>query len=265
MNVVVCIKQVPDSESIIRIKEDGSGIITENLKYVMNPFDEFAVEEAVKIKEELGKGTVTIICIGPRRAEKTIRTGLAMGVDNAIHLDDPAFEEGDAFATAMVLSEVIRNMPFDIILTGRQAMDDDQAQVGSVLAELLGIPQVSLAVKIEILGDRKKARVRRQIEGGEEVIECLLPAVFTCQKDLNEPRYPSFTSIMKAKKKTIETKDLTSLGLNSRETGKAVSKTKIIKLSLPPERLSGKIIEGEGPAEKVSKLVKILRQEAKLI
>lgn len=265
MNIIVCMKQVPDTESIVKIKPDGSGIITEGLKYVMNPFDEFAVEESVRIKEKLGEGTVTLISIGPKRAIEAIKTGLAMGIDNAIHLDDPIFEVGDSFTAAKILADVIKTIPYDSIFCGKQAVDDDRAQVGPALAELLGIPHVSLIVRMEIVKEKKRVRVNRQIEGGEEVIECPLPALFTCQKGLNKPRYTSMPAIMKAKKKSIETKKLATLGLNANEIGEEGSRTKVIKYSLPPERVAGKIIKGEGPAETAFKLVKLLREEAKVI
>lgn len=141
MNSIVCLKQVPDTEAQIRIKPDGSGIITQDIKYVINPYDEFGVEEALKLKEKFGTGTVTIVSVGPQRAIESIRMALAMGADKAIHLDDPAFEDGDAFTTAKVLAEAIKGLEYDIIFCGRQAIDDDLAQVGSALAEMLGIPR----------------------------------------------------------------------------------------------------------------------------
>ena len=191
--------------------------------------------------------------------------GLAMGADNAVHLDDPAFEGGDVFATAKVLAEAIKTIPHDIIFCGKQAIDDDQAQVGPVLAEFLGIPQVSLVVKVELADDKIKAKVNRQIEGGEEVIECPLPAVFACQKGLNEPRYASLPGIMKAKKKPLETKNLAGLGMDAGAVGKAGSKTTAKKYTLPPQRAAGKIIEGETPEEVAAKVAKLLREEAKVI
>ena len=265
MNIVLCMKQVPDTESIIKVQPDGSAIDTGSLKYVMNPYDEYGVEEALKIKEKMGEGTVTIVSMGPARAVEAIRMGLAMGADNAIHLEDPAFEGGDVFTAAKLLAEAIKTIPHDIIFCGKQAIDDDQSQVGPALAEFLGIPQVSLVVKMEITEDKKKVKANRQIEGGEEVIECPLPAVFACQKGLNEPRYASLPGIMKAKKKPLETKNLAALGLDAGAVGKAGSKTNIKKFSLPPQRKAGKIIEGETPEELAGKLVQLLREEAKAI
>ena len=264
MNIVVCVKQVPDTESVIKIKPDGSDIVTDDLKYVMNPYDEYGVEEGLQIKEKLG-GEVAILCMGPSRVVETIRTGLAMGADKAVHLDDPAFEGGDAFATAKALAEALKGMEYDLILCGKQAVDDDFSQVGQMLAELLGLPHVSLIQKLEIGDDKKSATVNCQVEGGMAVLDVSLPAVLTTQKGLNEPRYASLPGIMKAKKKPLETKDLAALGLSADNVGCTGSKTMVIKMTPPPERAAGKIIEGEGPEETVPKLVKLLREEAKVV
>jgi len=264
VEVVVCVKQVPDTESVIKIKPDGSDIITDDLKYVMNPYDEYGVEEALQIKEKLG-GSVTILCMGPGRSLETIRTGLAMGADKAVHLDDPAFEGGDAFATSKVLSEALKGLEYDLILCGKQAVDDDLSQVGQTLAELLGLPHVALIQKLDIADDKKSATVQCQVEGGMATLDVSLPAVLTTQKGLNEPRYASLPGIMKAKKKPLETKDLSALGLSSDSVGCAGSKTITTKMTSPPERAAGKVIEGEGPQETVPKLVKLLREEAKII
>ncbi len=265
MNVVVCIKQVPDTESIIKVKPDGSGIETQDLKYVINPYDEFGIEEGLRIKEKFGEGTVTLVSLGPQRAQEAIRMGLAIGADQAIHLDDPSFEGGDTLATAKAVAASLKDVPYDLIFCGKQAVDDDLAQVGASLAEILGLPQVCVIQKIEISGDKKKAAVHRQIEGGVEVIEVPLPAVFTAQKGLNEPRYASLPGIMKAKKKPLQTKNLEALGLKAESVGVAGSKTKVLKFSPPPEKKGGKIIEGESAEETAPKLVKLLREESKII
>ena len=170
MNIIVCIKQVPDTEAQIRVKPDGSGIVDSDIKFVMNPYDEFGVEEALLLKEKFG-GTVTIVCLGPDRAIEAIRTGLAMGADKAVHLDDPAFDGGDAYATAKALAAAIKGMEYDIIFCGKQAIDDDLSNVGSALAEMLGIPQVSIVTKVEVAEDKKSAKVNRQIVGGEEILD----------------------------------------------------------------------------------------------
>ena len=263
MNIIVCMKQVPDTEALIKIKSDGSGIITDDIKYVMNPYCEFAVEEALKIKEKFG-GQAILVTLGPQRAVETLRTGLAMGADRSIHLNDPAFEGGDGFATAKALAEAIKKETFDLILCGKQAVDDDMAQVGPSLAELLNLPHVTLITKLEISADQKKAKVEREIEGGKEVIEVSLPAVFTCQKGLNEPRYASLPGIMKAKKKEVKAFNQAALGLPPDQVGAAGSKAKILKYTPPPSRPPGKIISGE-VIDAAKNLVKLLREEAKII
>ncbi|MBW1973761.1 MAG: electron transfer flavoprotein subunit beta/FixA family protein [Deltaproteobacteria bacterium] len=262
MNILVCIKQVPDTEAEIKPTSDGKGVNLEGLKFVMNVYDEYGVEEALKLKESQG-GEVTLISLGPDRAVEAIRTGLAMGADKAVHINDPAFEGSDAIVTAKVLANVIKDMEYDIIFCGKQAIDDDLAQVGTALAEFLGIPSVAVINKFEMQDG--KAIVHRQVEGGEEVFEVPLPAVFTCQKGLNEPRYPSLPGIMKAKKKPMEIKKLSDVGMEASQVGVEGSKTKILKVVLPPARSAGKKIEGETPDEIAQKLAKALKEEAKVI
>ena len=264
MNIIVCMKQVPDTEAQIRVKPDGSGIVDSDIKFVMNPYDEYGVEEALLLKEKFG-GTVTIVCLGPERAIEAIRTGLAMGADKAVHLDDPAFEGGDAFSTAKALAAAIKGMEYDLIFCGKQAIDDDLAQVGPALAEMLGIPQIVVVTKVEVSEDAKKAKVNRQIIGGEEIIEVPLPAVLTAQKGLNEPRYASLPGIMKAKKKEVKAVKIADLGLDPNAVGKAGAKTQILKMYSPPQREAGNIIEGDTAEETAPKLAKLLREEAKAI
>jgi electron transfer flavoprotein beta subunit len=263
VNVIVCMKQVPDTETLIKIKSDGSGIVTDDIKYVMNPYCEFGVEEALRIKEKFG-GQAILVTMGQQRAVETLRTGLAMGADRSIHLNDPAFEGADGFATAKALAEAIQKETFDLILCGKQAVDDDMAQVGPSLAEFLNLPHVTLITKLEISPDKKKAKVEREVEGGKEVIEVSLPAVFTCQKGLNEPRYASLPGIMKAKKKEVKPINQATLGLPADQVGAAGSKTKIMKYIPPPSRPPGKVISGE-VIDAAKNLVKLLREEAKVI
>ena len=263
MNVIVCMKQVPDTETLIKIKSDGSGIVTDDIKYVMNPYCEFGVEEALRIKEKFG-GQAILVTMGQQKAVESLRTGLAMGADRSIHLNDPAFEGADGFATAKALAEAIQKETFDLILCGKQAVDDDMAQVGPSLAEFLNLPHVTLITKLEISPDKKKAKVEREVEGGKEVIEVSLPAVFTCQKGLNEPRYASLPGIMKAKKKEVKPFNQAALGLPPDQVGAAGSKTKIMKYIPPPSRPAGKIVSGE-VIDAAKNLVKLLREEAKVI
>jgi len=266
LNVLVCIKRVPDTETVIKIKPDASGIVTEGIKYITSPYDEFAIEEGLRIKEKFGDGSVTLITLGPKDAVENLRTGLAMGADRAIILNDPAFEGGDTYSTALALAQCIKNLEYDMILCGRQAIDDDCAQIPGILSEFLGIPQVTWVIKLEVAEDKKTAIAYRLIEGGaQEVIEVQLPAIISVTKGINEPRYASLPGIMKAKKKEVREINCQSLGLSPEEVGEKGAKLKILKFSPPPERAAGKIIEGADAAEKAAKLVKLLREEAKVI
>jgi electron transfer flavoprotein beta subunit len=256
VNIVACVKQVPDTETLIKVKPDGSGIDETGIKWVMNPYDEYGVEEALKLKEKFG-GDVTIVSLGPARALETVRTALAMGADKAIHINDPAFEGADAYNIAAALAAAIKGIPYDIIFCGQRAIDDDAGQVGSVLAEFLSIPQITIVTKVDVEG--ASIKVVRPIEGAQLLIESSLPCVVTTQKGLNEPRYASLPGIMKAKKKPVDVKDAAGLGIT------VAPKAKIAKTLPPPARPPGKIICGEEPAEKARELAKLLREEAKVI
>lgn len=265
MEIIVCLKQVPDTEAEIRPTPDNTEINYEGIKFVMNVYDEYAVEEALQIKERVGEGTVTIVTLGPERALESIRTALAMGADKAVHLDDPAFGGGDAYSTAKALAKAIEGMSYDIIFCGKQAIDDDLAQGGNILGEFLNLPSITGIVKFDLSEDKKKATVQRQIEGGIEVLEVSLPAVFTATKGLNEPRYPSLPGIMKAKKKELKPIKLADLGLSEEEVGKKGAQIQVLKFSFPPVRQAGMIVEGDTPEEKAENLAKLLREEAKVI
>jgi electron transfer flavoprotein beta subunit len=264
VNIIVCLKQVPDTESQIKVAPDGKSIETGDIKWVMNPYDEFGVEEALRIKEKLG-GEVTVVGLGPKRVTESIRTALAMGADKGILIDDPALENSDAIATAKALAAAIKGLDFALIFTGQRGVDEDMGLVGATLAEFLDIPQLSVVVKVEISEDGKSVKVNRPVEGQTLVIESSLPAVITVQKGLNEPRYASLPGIMKAKKKPLEVKTLADLGLDSSQVGEGARKLKIVELTPPPKREAGKIIQGQTPEEKAAELVRLLRQEAKVI
>ncbi len=264
MNLIVCIKQVPATEAQIRIGASKKDIDRSNLTYVVNPYDEFGVEEALRIKERLGKGRVAVITMGPAKAVEALRNCLAMGSDEAIHLKDDTFEGADSYATAVTLAAVLSKIPYDILFFGKQAVDDDNATVGIQVAELLNLPHVAVVNKLEIDARNKRAVAHRQIEGGTEVVETPLPAVFTCQKGLNEPRYASLPGIMKAKSKPLKEMSLADLGLKAEDVGKAGSKLNLLGMDLPPKRKGGTIIEGE-PPKAVKELVRLLREEAKVI
>jgi len=264
VNIIVCLKQVPDTETQIKIAPDGKSIVKNDIKWVMNPYDEYGVEEALRLKEKFG-GEVTVIGLGPKRVTETIRTSLAMGCDKGVLINDPALENSDVLGTAKALAAVIKDLDSDIIFTGQRGVDDDNGLVGATLAELLDIPQLSLIVKVEVSDDGKSVKVNRPVEGQVLSIESSLPALITAQKGLNEPRYASLPGIMKAKKKPLEEKTLADLGLDASGFGEGARKLKILEIKPPPQRVGGKIIEGETPEEKAANLAKLLREEAKAI
>lgn len=263
MNIIVCIKQVPDTESRIQVKEGTTGIVEEGLSFVVNPYDEYAIEEALQIKERMG-GTVTLVSMGPKRAEEAIRTGLAMGADTAIHICDDALNGADGYVTAQVLAKAIQTVPHDLILCGKVAVDDNLEEVGPAIAEMLNLPQVTAVTKLEISEDKTKATAQREVEGATEVVETSLPAVFTAEKDLNQPRYPSLPNIMKAKRKPLNVMTAQQLGIDPAQAGPAGNKITRTGMFLPPPRAAGKIIPGE-PTEAAKELAKLLREEAKVI
>lgn len=259
MNIICLIKQVPDTEAKIKVKPEVKDIDREGLNMVLNPYDEFAVEEALKLK---GDGSVLIITAGQKKAEEAVRTALAMGADRAIRLDGPEFDGADSYSTALALAEAIKKESYDLILTGKQATDDDASQVGPLVAEMLGIPCVNVVVKLEVGAGSLKAT--REIEGGVEVVEAATPALITCSKGLNEPRYPSLPGIMKAKKKELKAVTAADLGIAAGSVGAAGAKTELAALTPPPERAAGKKFEGDC-ADIVPQVVKLLREEAKVI
>ena len=264
MNIIVCIKQVPDTEAQIKIGPDGKSIVEDDIKWVMNPYDEFGVEEALKLKEKFG-GEVTVVGLGPKRVTESIRTALAMGADKGILVTDPALDGSDSIGIAKALAAAIKDLEVDIIFAGQRGVDDDSGLVGSALAEFLDIPQVSVITKLEVSDDGKTVKASRPVEGETLVIEANTPALLTTQKGLNEPRYASLPGIMKAKKKPLEEKGLTDLGLDASEFGTEARKLKIVELTPPPARAEGKIIEGDSPEQKAAELARLLREEAKVI
>jgi len=262
MDIVVLVKQVPDTESLIQIESDGVSVKTDDIKWVMNPYDELAVEAALQIKEAEG-GTVAILSMGPVKTVETIRTALAMGADKGIHINDPATQGGDALATAKALAAALKTIPYDLVIAGMRAVDEDNYQVGAAVAEFLDIPQMTQVVNLELTDG--KIKCERVIEGGTVVAEAALPVLFTTQRGLNEPRYASLPGIMKAKKKPIDTLRLADLGISADSVGAAGRKVKIAKLNLPPERQVVKMIDGETPQEKAANLVNILNEDVKVI
>jgi electron transfer flavoprotein beta subunit len=262
MNSIVCLKEVPDTETRIEVR--SGKIVEEGIQYVVNPYDEFALEEALKWQEKFG-GKVTLVSLGPERARESILKGLAMGADEVYHLSDEAFLGGDAYATAKALAAAIAKLgEYDVIFCGKQAVDDDNSAVGIMLAEMLDLPHVSVVTKFDIGEDVKTIRAEREIEGGKEVVETRLPAVITAQKGLNEPRYPSFRGIRQARSKPFTQWTVADLGLDADSVGMAGAQVRAVQILPPPERPSGRIVPGE-PAEAVREVVRLLREEAKVI
>jgi len=253
MKIFVALKRVPHTATKIRLAAAKSrSIQAENVEFTMNPYDEIALAEAIRIKERLG-GEVTALSLGSDEAQGILRTALAIGADSAIHIRAPLPTglELDGYQTSMAIHAVLRERAFDLLLLGRLAVDDQSSQVGTMVPRLLGIPSVADVVKIEPLEGR--ARFHHLVEGRVEVVECQLPAAATAQKALAEARYPSVKQIMTAKKKTIECVEacLPEPALEA------------LELELPPPRKAGRIV-GQGPAA-VPELVRLLREEAKVL
>lgn len=256
MNIVVTLKQTFDTEAKIVLKDgqiDATGV---NL--VMNPYDEFAVEEALVLKEKFG-GEVTIVSTGAEKAQEAIRTALAMGCDQAVLVCDPTIESPDEWMVAEILAKAVSQIPYDIIIGGRIAVDDGSSQVAIRLADALNIPSVSSI--LALTAEETKATVTREIDGGTEVIETSLPALFTAQKGLNIPRYPTMMGIMKAKKKEIKVLTLADLGISAADLPRKMS---VPKFSMPSPRKAGVKVAGEAP-DAAKELARLLREEAKVI
>lgn len=250
MKLAVCIKRTPDTETRIKIAGDRKRIDEAGVKFVLNTYDEYAVEEALQLKERAGSGEVVVVTAGTEASQETIRTALAMGADRGVLLKVDGASI-DPLPVAKALADELRGGEYDVVLFGKLAIDDYSHATGPMVAELLGIPCVSAIAKLEIADG--KGTAEREIEGGVEVVEFSLPAVVTADKGLNEPRYPALRGIMMAKKKPLEIKDvaLSDGGLE------------IVELALPPERQAGRIV-GEG-ADAVPALIDALRNEAKVL
>ncbi len=244
MKIAVCVKRVPDSETRVKIGPDGKSLDEAGVKFVVNPYDEYALEEGLR------RGSVTVFSLGPAAAQETIRTALAMGADRGVLLQTDKVP-ADGFETAKALAGALKDGGWDLILFGKMAIDDYNHQVGPMVAELLGLPCVTAVARLEIEG--AKGVAEREIEGGIEVVEFPLPAVLTADKGLNEPRYPALKGIMAAKKKPLEVKPVQV----------ATGGIEMLALTPPPERKEGKIV-GEGP-DAIPELVRLLREEAKVL
>jgi electron transfer flavoprotein beta subunit len=260
MNILVFVKRVPDTESRIRIQHETKSIIEEGLNFVASPYDEYAVEEALRLKEAKGC-TVRVVCVGREEAIPVLRKCLAMGADEAVLVKDDTPETYDGLRAARIIARAVERKfaGADILLFGKQSVGADNGQVPSMTAELLGLPQANVVIKLEIEGQTGTAL--REVEGGTEKVVFSLPAVVSAQKGLNEPRYETLKGIMAAKKKEIPVIKLEELGFTADELA---PKVVITGLDVPPQRQAGKILRGE-PAETARELVALLHNEAKVI
>ncbi len=257
MNIIACVRQTPDTETVIKINGAGTGIETDGVKFVLGPYDEYALEAAAQIKEKSG-GEVTAVTVGGDRAAETLRHCLAVGADKAVHIQDAGATGDDALAVATALANQIKKLPHDLIFVSNKGTDSDRGAVGPMLSELLDLPYVGLVTEIEV--EDGSVLVSRDVEGGaKEKYRVKLPAVICAQKGVRgEPRYASLPAIMKAKKKPIEAVaidgDVSSL-----------RKVELEKLEYPPARPPGRMVPGESATDKAKELVRLLRNEAKVI
>ena len=256
MKILICIKQVPDMESRFKINAAGTWYSDQDLAWRMNEYDEFAVEQAVKLREQLSEAEVVVLSVGPDKVKETMKKALAMGADRGVHIHDEASYEKDSFQIASAIAAYAGEQGFDAIFTGMQSQDRGSAQVGVLLAGLLGLPAVTTIV--DFVCDGKTATVKRELEGGlKAVVKLSLPALFTCQLGLNTPRYPTLPNIMKAKKK-----ELVSLPIADLPTAEAMTTTNLIRL--PAKKGAGLILEGD-ISQLTEQLVAILKDKTAVL
>ncbi len=258
MNSVVCISHVPDTEARIKVAE-GRKVDETGLKFIVSPYDEFALEEAIRLKEKSG-GEVTVLTFGPERAQHALREALARGATKAMHVKGES-GDADSLGIAKVLAAAIRTLPHDVVFLGKQGVGMDNGLVGPMLAELLGYPQVNVVTHLEI--GEGKLTAHREIEAAEEVLEAPLPAIVTAQKGLNEPRYSSLKGIMAAKKVAVDTKSVTDLGLDEGDIYK--QRVVTVSLDMPAEKSGGRKIDGADAAAAAREILKYIKEEAKAL
>jgi len=259
LEIVVLLKQVPATETFVEIAGDGASIRTDGIKWVINPYDELAVEEALRIKEKHG-GTVTVVSAGNEKTLDAVRTAFAMGADRGILINDPALKSCDGLGIAKILAGVLKTIPFDLVIAGQRAVDDGNFLVGPAAAEFLNIPSISMVIRAEVSDG--VIRCVKTVDGGTMELEARLPLLFTTQRGLNEPRYASLPGIMKAKKKPLEVKTLADFKI---ETPSQDAAARVVAMNLPPVRKAGRIIRGADARQKAAELVKALREEAGVI
>jgi electron transfer flavoprotein beta subunit len=243
MNIVVCVKQVPDTWAEKKLTPDDKTLDRESADAVMNELDEYAVEEALQLTEAHG-GEVTVLSMGPDKAGETIRKALSMGAHKAVHLQDPALHGSDAVATSYALATVLGTLDFDLVILGSESTDARMSVVPAMLAERLGLPQLTFAAKVEV--DGGTIRIHRQTEDGHHVVEASTPAVVSVVEKINEPRYPSFKGIMAAKKKPVSTLSLADAGIDATRVGLANASSVVEDFAARPPRQAGTVVKDEG-------------------
>ena len=245
MNIVVCVKQVPDTGMERKLKPGDSTLDRESVDGLINELDEYAIEEALLIAEAHG-GEVTILSMGPQQAAESIRKALSMGCDQAVHVLDDGLAGSDALATSQVIAQALTRIGFDLVILGSESTDARMGVLAAMLSERLGVPQMSLAGQVEI--DGPAIRIQRQTDYGYDKVEAALPAVVSVVEKINEPRYPSFKGIMAAKKKPVETLSLADLGVDASQVGLAAAATEVVDFAQRPPRAAGTIVKDDGDA-----------------
>ena len=243
MNIVVCVKQVPDTGMERKLKPDDSTLDRESVDGLINELDEYAIEEALLIAEAHG-GEVTILSMGPQKAAESIRKALSMGCDQAVHVLDDGLAGSDALATSQVIAQALTRIGFDLVILGSESTDARMGVLAAMLSERLGVPQMSLAGQVQI--DGPAIRIQRQTDYGYDKVEAALPAVVSVVEKINEPRYPSFKGIMAAKKKPVETLSLADLGVDASQVGLAAAATEVVDFAQRPPRAAGTIVKDDG-------------------
>jgi electron transfer flavoprotein beta subunit len=264
MKMLVLVKQVPDTATQVKVGSDPRTIDQTGITWIVSPYDEFALEEALRIKEKRAQAAdeVVVVTLGPERAKEALRSCLAMGADRAIHVNDATFEGADTLTAARALAAVVKLEGPQLVLSGRQAIDDDMGATGAQVAEILGWPCMSWIMEETVAADVGSIRVGRQVEGGLEVFEVPLPCVVTAQKGMNEPRYPTLKGIMGAKKK--EVKELKAADLHAGGFGDGARVLEVVALEALPPRPPGRILTGD-PKDMARELVRTLREDVKAI
>jgi electron transfer flavoprotein beta subunit len=259
LKIIVLVKQVPEVAEV-KVNPETGTLIRDGVPSILNPFDELAVEEAIKLKEQY-EGEVTVITMGPPQAVDVLYKAMAMGADNAIHMTDRIFAGADTWVTALTLAEQIKKMEYDIVICGKQAIDGDTAQVGPEIAEILRIPQICYVRKLEIDDNGKHVVAHRETDEGYEVVRAKMPVLLTATKGLNEPRLPNIMGIMKAKKKPLDVVTAADLGVDEDRLGLKGSPTTVRKVFPPPSKEGGIKVEADDPKEAAKKLVEFLLQK----